>query len=397
MLLPLILLINSLSTAVATVVNHNTCDATWSGYLGYDSGSIDLELSFTATVSIKTCSSYADSYVTIVNSNGIEIAFYDEDNCGYYSYGYNEDLLVSLPAGNYEVRVYSFWADYSWYSLEVAIIGCGGNEASDSVDVHSVSEDSEEVTLDFDHPLSSSIEVVSTDNCASTWEGRLGSAWTYSGQVGISLTETTTMWLVTCGSELDTYIQLTQHFANGSDSVIQIFDQDNCGTDDDSYWGSSYVNEDVAVELSPGHYTAGVSGWNLLGDHATLEVYIEGCQESWFHDLDKVMSVIIGVSIGSVVCCLCIIVGIVYCCGCCCFQATHAAAEALGGSQAAVPAYGQSPGAQVQMLQPQYVVQQQQQQPLCAVQQQQPQFVQQPQMAVPQQPAMVQQCVYTSD
>merc|ERR1711972_426521 len=105
-------------------------------------------------------------------------------------------------------------------------------------------------------------------------------------------------------------------------------------------------------------------------------------------------SVIIGVSIGSVVCCLFIIVGVVYCCGCCCFKATEAAVEALGGSQAAVPAYGQSPGAQVQMLQPQYVVQQQQQQPLYAVQQQQPQFVQAQaasaaqQMAVPQQPAM---------
>jgi len=395
MLSLLTFLVASLSMAVATVVNQNTCDATWSGYLSYDSGSIDLELSFTATVSIKTCGSDADSYVTIVNSNGVEIAYYDSDNCGYYTYGYNENLLVSLEMGDYEVRVYSFWGYHSWYSLEVAIIGCGGNEASDSVDIVSVEEDSEEVTLDFDHPLSSSIEVVSTDNCASTWEGRLGSAWTNDGQIGISLTETTTMRLMTCGSELDTYIQVIQHFADGSDLVILIFDQDNCGAEDDSYWGSHYVNEDVSTELSPGHYTASVSGWMTLMDHATLEVYIEGCQESWFHDLDKVMSVIIGVSIGSVVCCLCIIVGIVYCCGCCCFKATHAAAEALGGSQAAVPAYGQSPGAQVQMLQPQYVVQQQQQQPLCAVQQQQPQFVQA--QAAPQQPAMVQQCVYTSD
>jgi len=333
-------------------------------------------LSFTATVSIKTCSSYADSYVTIVNSNGIEIAFYDEDNCGYYSYGYNEDLLVSLPAGNYEVRVYSFWADYSWYSLEVAIIGCGGNEASDSVDVYSLSEDSEEVNLDFVHPLSSSIEVVSTDNCASTWDGRLGSGWTYYGQIGISLVETTTVSLVTCGSELDTVIELTQHFADGSDLFIQTFDHDNCRTDGDGYYGSHYVNEDVSVELSPGHYTVSVTGYSSMwGEHATLEVYVDGCTTQspslaptaepamGFSQIPATTSaVLIGVSIASTLCCVSIIVGIAYCC---CFKARTPARRAMEGSQNGVQAFDQSPGSKVQMLQLQ--------------------------------PAMVQQCVYTSE
>merc|ERR1719300_1352040 len=105
--------------AAATVVNHNTCDATWSGYLNLHSGSIDVELSSAATLSIKTCDSYQASYVTIVNANGQEIAEFDDDNCGYQSFGYNEDLLVSLPQGNYEVRVHPDWAYSEYISLNV--------------------------------------------------------------------------------------------------------------------------------------------------------------------------------------------------------------------------------------------------------------------------------------
>jgi len=372
-------------TATAAVVNHNTCDATWSGYLSWDSGSIDVELSYASTLSIATCNSYDDSYVAIVNANGQEIAAFDEDNCGYYSWGMNEDLLVSLPAGDYEVRVYSFSGYYSdWFSVDVAIVGCGGNVASSSAAVYSLNgDDSEETILGFDHPFEHEIEIVTTDDCTSTWSGRVGGPWAEHGQIGISLTETTTMWLVTCDSEMiSTYIELTQHFEDGSEYVIQTFADDSCMSDSQDS-STDYTNQEVSVELSPGHYTARVSGLSLSGGHATLEVRTLDCVEHW------IVAIIIGAVIGSLCFCICVIVGIAYCAGCCCFKATEAAvrsmqAPAVEGMDE-VPSYPQSPDSQVQMLQmqPQYA---------HVVPQQPPQYA-----AQQQQPAMVQQCVYTSD
>jgi len=414
MLSPLMFLVGSalMHMAAAAVVNHNTCDATWSGYLSWDSGSIDVQLSYASTLSIATCNSYDDSYVTIVNANDQEIAAFDDDNCGYYSWGMNEDLLVSLPAGDYEVRVYSFSGYYSdWFSVDVAIVGCGGNVASSSAAVYSLNgDDSEETILGFDHPFEHEIEIVTTDDCTSTWSGRVGGPWAEHGQIGISLTETTTMWLVTCDSEMtSTEIELTQHFDDGSESVIQTFADDSCVSDSDDS-STDYTNQQVSVELSPGHYTAKVSGWSLTGGHATLEVFTDSCVDHW------IIAVIIGAVIGSLCFCICVIVGLAYCCGCCCFKGTEAAVKAMQAPAVeGNGSYGQSPGSQVQMLQmqPQYaqVVQQQpqyaqaaqQQPPQYAVQQQQPQFVQPQaaaaaqQLSVPQQPALVQQCVYTSD
>ena len=70
------------------VVTESTCSATWRGALHSDywgngeTARIHLYLTSPAMVTIKTCDSESDSFVSIRNVFGHIIDHYDSDNCG---------------------------------------------------------------------------------------------------------------------------------------------------------------------------------------------------------------------------------------------------------------------------------------------------------------------------
>lgn len=350
-------------------------------YGTYDVGTVNIDLRWSATLSIKTCESEEDSHVYIYNTMGDLIHYADDDNCGYESYGMNEDLLLDLDAGEYMVQVGSLNDGTYDFSLRVAIIGCNGLEADDSLDRVWIRDDSHEV-VSASHPHSNDFEVVSESNCASHWNGALWSGWgeeyTEYGTIGITLTKPTLVHLMSCGSQWDTQLYLVQHFRTADDSLIDIYDDNNCAGNDGIH-GNTMWNEDVSVPLEPGHYTVEVSGTDFWGENAVLEVRLDGCTGE---ETVSVIGIVIGAVIG-IICFVIFIAGIAKWRKLCCFRAKKAAKNEI-------PSFPQSPGSPIPMLQPQFAPQ------TNVVMQQQPQAqVMQPQIA-PQQISPMQQYTYNS-
>lgn len=379
-------------------VNENSCSSSWSGiletdYFGsgtWEVGNIALDLSSSAMVSIKTCKSEGMSYVTIYNSQGVAIWQVVDGNCGDLSWGSNQDLLIDFAAGEYTVEAASWYDGIKEFSLEVEIIGCEGVEAEESLDIVSVSEDSPEIEIDvdleFNHPAAHILDVVTDNDCAAWWNGALwtgyGSEYPSYGAIGVTLTETTTVNMMTCGSDSNTYICIVQHFADANDLLIECYDDNNCVGGDD-YSGNTMWNEDVSKTLSPGHYSVAVSGDYFTGAAASLEVRLDGCTEGYIH---HIIGAIIGAVIGTI-CFCCFLAGIAKWCKLCCFKVKEAT-KAVEGTKHEIHSYPQSPASQVEMIQTQYEPQLMMQQP--------PSYVTQPQGA-PQKCPIVQQCVYTSE
>jgi len=193
---------------------HCILETDYFGSGTWEVGNIALDLSSSAMVSIKTCKSEDMSYVTIYNSQGVAIWQVVDGNCGDLSWGSNQDLLIDFAAGEYTVEAASWYDGIKEFSLEVEIIGCEGVEAEESLDIVSISEDSPEIEIDvdleFNHPAAHILDVVTDNDCAAWWNGELwtgyGSEYPEYGAIGVTLTETTTVNMMTCGSESNIHI-----------------------------------------------------------------------------------------------------------------------------------------------------------------------------------------------
>lgn len=121
--------------------------------------------------------------------------------------------------------------------------------------------------------------VVDEDHCSYTLNGTLhtpiGGDYIDTDSISVSLSKTTVVQIKTLGSEMDTFLDIKQHFNNESDQSTDILNQDNCGG------SNGDQNEDLNIELSAGEYTIVVGACESEHDGAfRLEVSLYHCDSS---------------------------------------------------------------------------------------------------------------------